>query len=98
MIQSCPHLALTLLVCKLCRTSQLFIINLSENIATEVYYEKLHSLTVKNIIIWHKFLLLLDRLFSEFFGTNFNPQFFKDIEVGLKLFFICTLEMLVGAL
>jgi len=38
--------------------------------------EKLHSLTVKKIIIWYKFLLLPHRVFSELFGTNFNPQSF----------------------
>jgi len=38
-------------------------------------YEKLHSLTVKKINIWYKFLLLLDKIFSELFGANFNPQF-----------------------
>jgi len=31
----------------------------------------------KEIIIWYKFLLLLDIVFSEIFRTNFNPQFFK---------------------
>jgi len=42
------------------------------NIAT-LYYEELHSLTAKIIIIWYKFLLLHDRVLSEHFGTNFNP-------------------------
>jgi len=43
--------------------------------------EKLHSLTVKKIIIWYKYLLLLDRVFSEHFGTNFNPQCFKVLKL-----------------
>jgi len=30
-----------------------------------LYYEKLYSMIVKKIIIWHKFLLLFDRVFSE---------------------------------
>jgi len=29
------------------------------------------------IIIWYKFVLLLDRVFSELCGTNFNPQFLR---------------------
>jgi len=49
------------------------------------------------VIIWYKYLLLFDRVFSELFGRNFNPQFL-GIEVGLKLFFICTLEMVVRPL
>jgi len=28
-------------------------------------------------IIWYKYLLLFDRVFSELFGRNFNPQFFQ---------------------
>jgi len=40
-----------------------------------LYYEKLHFLTVKKITIWYKSLLLLNRVFSERFATNFNPQF-----------------------
>jgi len=57
------------------------------------------------IIIWYKklsldnkYLLFFDRVISELFGRNLYPQFFLDIEVGLKLFFICTLEMVVGLL
>jgi len=42
-------------------------------------------------------LVVLDRVFSDLFGTNFNPRLFKCIEVGLKLINIYTLEMLVGA-
>jgi len=38
-----------------------------------IYYVKLHSLAVKKIIIWYKFLLLLNKDFSEIFGTNLNP-------------------------
>ena len=52
----------------------------------------------KIITTWFTFLLLLDRVFSELFGTNFNLQFIWGIEVGLKLFLIYTLEMLVRAL
>ena len=32
------------------------------------HYEKLHSLTVRQITIWYEFLLLLDRVFSEQLG------------------------------
>jgi len=42
-------------------------------------------------------LLLFDRGFSELFGRNFNPQFLR-VEVGLKLFFICSLKTVVGSL
>ena len=52
---------------------------------------------MKNII-WYKFLLLLNRVLSEIFGRNFNPQVLKVLKFGLKLFLICTLEMLLGAL
>jgi len=65
---------------------------------TTVYCAKLYYLTVKKVIIWYKFLLLLDRVFSELIGTNFNPILLKGIEVVLKCFSICTLMMLVGAL
>jgi len=42
-------------------------------------------------------LLLFDRVFSELFARNFNPQFLGiGLEVGLKLFLICSLEMVVG--
>ena len=34
----------------------------------------------------YKFLLLLDRVFSELFGTNFNPQFLQGIEVWFEAF------------
>jgi len=40
-------------------------------------------------------LLSFDRVFSELFGRNFDPLF-SGIEVGLKLFFICSLEMVVA--
>jgi len=46
-----------------------------------LYYEKLHFLTVKKIIIWHKILLLLDSVYSELFGTNFKPQYFKVLDL-----------------
>jgi len=42
-------------------------------------------------------LLLFDKGFSELFGRNFNPQFLRT-EVDLKLFCICSLEMVVGPL
>jgi len=32
-------------------------------------------------MIWFKFFLLLDRVFSELFGTNFNPRFFKALKL-----------------
>jgi len=38
-------------------------------------------------------LLLFDRVFSELLIHNFLV-----VEVGLKIFFICTLEMVVGPL
>jgi len=42
---------------------------------TTVYCEKLHSLTVTKIIIWYKFLLLLDCFFSsEFFGKKIGSK------------------------
>ena len=65
-----------------------------------LHYEKLHSLTVKKIIIWHKFLLLLNRFFSELFCSKCSLTVFKrySIEVGLKFFLIYISEMLVGAL
>jgi len=28
-------------------------------------------------MIWYKYLLLFDKVFSELFGRNFNPQFFR---------------------
>jgi len=31
----------------------------------------------KKVIIWYKCLLLFDRVFSELFGRNFYPQFFR---------------------
>ena len=95
MNQNCLHLALTLVSWKMWKSSNKFIIHLFANIAT-LHYEKLHSLTAKKIIIWYKFLLLLDRVFSELFGTDFNPLFFQGIEIGLKLFVIYTLDMLVA--
>jgi len=42
-------------------------------------------------------LLLLDRVFSELFETNFYPSFFTGVEIGLKLVLIHTRERLVGA-
>jgi len=36
-------------------------------------------------------LLLFDEVFSELFGRNFNPTIL-GIQVGLKLFFIWSLE------
>ena len=53
---------------------------------TTVYYEKLHSLTVKKYIIWYTFLIILDRVFSDLFGANFNPQTFRL----LKLIWSCS--------
>jgi len=41
---------------------------------------------VKINIIRYKFLLLLRRVFSELFGTNFTQRFLYGIKVGLKLF------------
>jgi len=43
------------------------------------------------------YFVLFDKVFSELFERNFTPNFL-GIEVGLKLFFICTLEMVVGPL
>ena len=60
-------------------------------------YEKLYSLTVKKVVIWYTFLLLLDRMFSELFGTKFKPTVFLGNWAGLKLFLIYTLEMLMSA-
>ena len=40
-------------------------------------------------------MLLFDRVFSEIFRRNFNPQFLT-IEVGLKLLFIFSLEMVMA--
>jgi len=40
-------------------------------------------------------LLLLDRVFSELFGRNFNPQSFR-YRSCFEAFFICSLEMVVG--
>jgi len=39
-------------------------------------------------------LLLLENVFSEFFGTNIKSRFHYSLEVGLKLFLNYTLEML----
>jgi len=48
---------------------------------------------------WFKHLPLFDRVFSDLFGRNFNPQFLgRPIEVGLNLFLIWTLEMVMGSL
>ena len=46
------------------------------------------------------YFLLFDRVFSELFGRNFNrySTIFSGTEVGLKLFFICSLQMEVGSL
>jgi len=40
-------------------------------------------------------LLLFDRVFSELFGRNFNPQFLR-YRSCFEAFFICSLEMVVG--
>jgi len=32
---------------------------------------------VQKVIIWYKYLLLFDRVFSKFLKRNFNPQFFQ---------------------
>jgi len=42
-------------------------------------------------------LLLFDRVFTELFGTILTHNFLGT-EVALKLFFICSLEMVVGPL
>jgi len=78
----------------MCKSSNIFFIYLFANIAT-LRYEKLHSLAIKKTIISNKILFLLDRVFSELLGTNFNPSFLS-IEVGLKIFLIYTLDMLVA--
>jgi len=44
--------------------------------ASTLYYEKFHSLTVTKIIIWYKFLLLVNSFLSKLFATNFNSQSF----------------------
>ena len=44
--------------------------------------------------IWYKFLLLLENVLSQFFGTNFESRFHYSIEAGMKLFLNYTLEML----
>jgi len=31
---------------------------------------------VQKVIIWYNYLLLFDRVFSELYGINFNPQLF----------------------
>jgi len=33
------------------------------------------------MIIWYNYLLLLDWVFSELFGTTFNPQFCKLLKL-----------------
>jgi len=48
-------------------------------------------------IIWYRYLLLFDRVFSELLEETLTNNFL-GIEVGLKLFFICLLEMVVGPL
>jgi len=42
-----------------------------------IWYKKLSF--AEKAIMWHKqaYLLLLDRVFSELFERNFNPQFFR---------------------
>jgi len=77
MSQNCCHLALTVVVRN---TLHLFFVEKHQifcyfpvaNTGTR-YYEKIHSLTVKIIINWDKCLLLFNNVFSEFFGTKFNP-------------------------
>jgi len=64
--------------------------------SSTLHYEKLHSLAVTKVTIWHKFLILLDRVFSELLGKRLTHSLFK--EVGLKRLLIYTLEMLVGTL
>jgi len=39
----------------------------------------------EKIVIWYKFLLFLDRVFSELFGTNFNQFLVTDFFKILKL-------------
>jgi len=48
-------------------------------------------------MIWYKYLLLFKRVFQKFLEDILTHNFL-GIEVGLKLFFICTLEMVVGSL
>jgi len=45
-------------------------------------------------------LLLFDKVFLELCGRNFNrySTIFLGIDVGLKLFFICSVEMVMGSL
>jgi len=45
--------------------------------AQEVDMQELLIKLKGEIIIWYKFVLLLDRVFSELCGTNFNPQFLR---------------------
>ena len=42
-----------------------------------ILWEASFSDSENKITIWYKYLLLLDKVFSELFGTNSNPQFFK---------------------
>jgi len=67
-------------------------------LSSTLYYEKLHYLTVKKIIIWYKFLLLdlLDRIFQNFWEQLLTYSLLKGIEVELKLFNFFALVMLVG--
>ena len=43
-------------------------------------------------IIWYKYLLLFDRVFSELFGRNFNKQFFRQITFKLQLLLRASLK------
>jgi len=75
MSQTCLHLALALVSWKICRSSNKFIIYLYANIAT-LHYEKLHSLTVKKIIIWYNFSYLVQS-FQNFLKQISTHSFFK---------------------
>jgi len=66
--------------------------------SSTLYYEKLHFLTVKKIVIWYKFLLLLDRVFQNILEHILAHNLSKGIEAGWKLFLIYTLQALVGAM
>jgi len=49
--------------------------------SSTLYYEKLHSLTVKKVIIWYTFLLLLDRVFSELLEQILTHGLFKVLKL-----------------
>jgi len=50
--------------------------------SSKLYYEKLHSLTVKNVIIWYKFLLLFDRILSELLEQNLTYSLVKVLKLS----------------